>query len=90
MKVNFKKLSVEALFGEFMEVDVTKELGNYIHSQTNDIGLDDTARAIYYSEGEIEMPANHATMIRTLVNQQDCMLLAFVKKAIIKNLTENG
>lgn len=89
MKANFKKLSVEASFDVFVEVDVTKELGNYIHSHTIDIGLDDTARAIYHSEGEIDIPNEHAPLICSLINSNDCMLLAFVKKAIIKTLTNN-
>lgn len=90
MKANFKKLAVEASFDTFVEVDVTKELGNYIHAHTTDIGLDDTARAIYHSDGEIEISPEHATLICSLINSRDCMLFAFVKKAIIKTLTENG
>lgn len=88
MKANFKKLSVEASFDNFAEVDVTKALGNFIHGHTTDIGLDDTARAIYHSDGEMEISSEHAAMIRSLVNMRDCTLLAFVKKAIIKTLTE--
>lgn len=90
MKVDFKKLSVEVSFDKFSEVDVAKVLGNYIHTNTPDIGLDDTARAIYHSEGEIEIPDEHAEMINALVENNKCPLLASVKRAIFKTLSRNG
>ena len=90
MKVDFKKLSVEVSFDKFSEVDVTKALGNYIHANTSDIGLDDTARAIYHSEGEFEIPDEHVEMIHLLVNNKKCPLLASVKRAIFKTLSRNG
>ena len=61
MKANFKTLQVEVAFDEFKELDVAKVLGNFIHANTNDIGLDDVARAIYHSEGEVESPQEYAS-----------------------------
>lgn len=88
MKVNFKKLNVEVAFDKFKELDLAKDLGNYIHTNTNDIGLDDTARAIYHSEGEIEVEESHAALIIELVMGLNCSFLAGVKRAIIKELTK--
>ena len=87
MKVNFKKLNVEVAFDKFKELDLAKDLGNYIHTNTNDIGLDDTARAIYHSEGEVEVDESHAQLIIELVKGLNCSFLAGVKKAIINELT---
>ena len=88
MIANFKKTNIEVKFGEFRELDIATQLGNYIHSNTTDIGLDDVARKIYYSEGEIEISAEHAAVIKELMNEDQCPFLAFVKQAVIKQLTE--
>lgn len=87
MKANFKNISVEVAFDEFKELDLAKELGNYIHTNTNDIGLDDTARSIYHSDGEMEVDDIHAQQIIDMVKSRDCVFLAGVKRAIINELT---
>ena len=87
MKANFKKLNVEVAFDEFKELDIAKQLGNFIHTNTNDIGLDDTARAIYHSEGEIEVDDIHAQQIIEMIKGSECMFLAGIKRAIINELT---
>ena len=87
MKANFKNISVEVAFDEFKELDLAKELGNYIHTNTNDIGLDDTARSIYHSDGEMEVDDIHAQQIIDMVRSRDCVFLAGVKRAIINELT---
>ena len=86
MKVNFKQIKVEASFGEFVPIDMTKDLGNYIHAHTTDIGIDDTARIIYYSDGEVEISEEHAAAIVSMMEQSDCPFLAFAKKAVINEL----
>jgi hypothetical protein len=86
MKVNFKQILVEVTFGEYKELDIAKKVGNFIHVNTNDISLDDVARAIYYSEGEIEIDNDSATMIAMLIEDRNCTFLAGVKKAILKQL----
>lgn len=88
MKANFRRLNVEVTFDEFKELDVAKQLGNYIHANTPDIGLDDVAREIYHSEGEIELEDSYAPAIIELVSMNSCMFIAAVKKAIIKELTK--
>lgn len=87
MKANFKKLRVEVAFDEYRELDLAKDLGNYIHTNTNDIGLDDTARAIYHSEGEMEVDDIHANQIIEMIKSCECKFLAGVKRAIINELT---
>ena len=52
MKADFKNLMVEVSFDNFDKVDTAKAVGNIIHANTSDIGLDDVAREIYHSEGE--------------------------------------
>ena len=86
MKANFNQLQVEVAFDEYKPVDVTKSLGNFLHANTNDIGLDDVAREIYHSQGEVDIPDEYAPMIETIVMNPQCPLLAAVKKAIVKEL----
>ena len=88
MKANFKNISVEVAFDEFQELDIAKQLGNFIHANTPDIGLDDVAREIYHSEGEMEISGQHAADIAAMVSSNQCMFLAAVKKAIVKQLTQ--
>ena len=88
MKANFKKIQAEINFGEFKEVDLAKELANFIHNNTTDIGLDDVAREIYYSEGEVEISTEHANTIKAMVGSKECPFFVAFKMAIIKQLTE--
>ena len=87
MKVNFKKLEVEVKFDEFVKVDVAKAVANAIHTSTSDIGLDDVARSIYYSEGEIDFPEEFLQETLAIIKDPRCSLVASVKKAVIKALT---
>lgn len=86
MKVNFKHIQVEVEFDVFKELDITKGLGNYLHVNTSDIGLDDVARDIYHSEGEIEIPQEYVADIIAMVSHNKCALLAAVKRAIVNEL----
>lgn len=88
MKVNFKELSVEVNFDVFKPLDISKDLGNFIHVNTPDIGLDDVAREIYHSKGDIEIPEEYIPMILDLIKNNQCPLVAAVKKAIINELTK--
>ena len=87
MKANFKNLNVELEFDKFQELDITKDLGNYIHANTPDIGMDDVARDIYRSEGEVEIPEQYAQDIVIMVKSNRCPFVVAVKKAIIAQLT---
>ena len=88
MKANFKKLKVEVAFDEFKELDIARQLGNYIHANTPDIGLDDVARTIYHSEGEVEIDDEHVPAIIEMVSGKNCMLIAAIKRAVITELTK--
>lgn len=86
MKANFKNIKVEVEFGVFKELDITKGLGNYLHANTSDIGLDEVARNIYHSDGEIDISDEYVADIVAMVSHKQCALLAAIKKAIINEL----
>lgn len=87
-KINFKAFEVQTSFdGDKRTVDVTKTVGNmmmYNGSVLLDIGFEDLAKEIYYSEGEVEVPARYAEPIKEVVRQSH--LIAAVKREIIKRL----
>lgn len=71
MKADFSKLQVKMTFeGEPQEVDVRKSLGNFIHQTTGDIAMDELARRIYYSEGEVEMTPEQAQGVLAVAKQK--------------------
>ena len=54
-KIDFTKLNVETQIDFFEEMNIAKELGNVLHANTSDLGMDELARAIYRSDTEVEM-----------------------------------
>lgn len=68
MKADFKHLKVRLGFeDEYQEMDVARVVGNAIRQHTADIGVGDTARLIYYSEGEIDIPDEHVREVAGII-----------------------
>ena len=44
---DFTKVEMEVSFDNVMTLDISKTLGNVIHQNTGDLGLDEVARTIY-------------------------------------------
>lgn len=83
---DFSKVMIEERFDEFIEVDLSKALGNSIHQNTIDIGIDEIARAIYHN-GKAEIPEEQKKEIIAIVKSDSCRLLVAAKNAVIKLLT---
>lgn len=85
--IDFGKVMVQHTFeGEPLVVDMRKQLGNKIHQTTGDIGFDDLARTIYFSEGEIEVPAEYVEQLKQVVKEN---FLASVQRAFNQMLDIN-
>lgn len=83
--IDFGKVMVQHTFeGDPVAVDMRKQLGNKIHQTTGDIGFDDFARTIYFSEGEIEVPQEYIEPLKQLVKEN---YLASVQRAFNELLT---
>lgn len=81
-KVDFKRLMVEINFeGDQVEVDIRKQLANHIRQSTNDIGLDDFAKEIYYSEEAIEVPEEY---IQPIISVSKACMIVPVQRALSK------
>lgn len=79
-KIDFGKIMVQHSFeGEPVAVDIRKQLGNKIHQTTGDIGFDDLARTIYFSDGEVEIPEEYEGLLKQVVKEN---YLASVQRAI--------
>lgn len=78
--IDFGKVMIQHTFeGDPVAVDLRKALGNKIHQTTGDLGLDELARTIYFSEGEVEIPSEYVNDIKEIVKGN---YLASVQKAI--------
>lgn len=83
--IDFGKVMVQHTFeGEPVAVDMRKQLGNKIHQTTGDIGFDDLARTIYFSEGEVEVPHEYIEPLKQIVKEN---YLASVQRAFNELLT---
>lgn len=79
-KIDFGKIMVQHSFeGEPVAVDIRKQLGNKIHQTTGDIGFDDLAKTIYFSDGEVEIPEEYEGLLKQVVKEN---YLASVQRAI--------
>lgn len=87
-KINFKKLEVQTSFeGAKQTFDITRILGNgmmYNSSILLDIGFEDLAKEIYYSEGEVEVPQRYLKAMEEVVKQSS--LIAAIKREVISLL----
>jgi hypothetical protein len=76
-KLNFKAVPTRDIEGNLEPRDISKELGNYIYSETSDLGELDLAQRIY-KDGEVEANESEIEIIRKYI---DSGYKAFVKKA---------
>lgn len=88
MKVNFKIIEVQVSFeGEKRVFDIAREIGNmmmYNGSILLDIGFEDLARTIYYSDGEVEVPERYCRAIIEVVKQSS--FITAIKREVINQL----
>lgn len=82
MKVDFTKAKVEVTFGEYKEMNIAEAVGNAIHQNTSDIGVDETARQIYHSQGEIEIPDEQVAPITFAISNARTITVSAKKAAL--------
>lgn len=86
MKVDFGNLKVQFGFeDQFEQVDLRKDLGNTIRRNTVDIGMDELAKEIYFSNGEIEVPEEYIPELKKIVGK--CYIVP-VQESINQLLTD--
>ena len=80
---DFTKVEMEVSFDEMTEVDISQTLGNVIHQNTGDLGLDELARTIY-KEGKADIPVMYIPAIVEILKMPTSLMAAGGKVALIK------
>ena len=80
---DFTEVEMEVSFDEKMKVDISKTLGNVIHQNTGDLGLDEIARTIY-KEGKADIPVEYIPAIVSILKMPQSLMAAGGKRALIE------
>ena len=80
---DFTEVEMEVKFDEKMKVDISKTLGNGIHQNTGDLGLDELARTIY-KEGKADIPVEYIQVIVSILKMPTSLMAAGGKRALIE------
>lgn len=84
---DFTEVEMEVSFDEKMKVDISKTLGNVIHQNTGDLGLDEVARTIY-KEGKAYIPVMYIPAIVEILKMPTSLMAAGGKVAVINMLNQ--
>ena len=82
---DFTQVEMEVSFDEKMKVDISMTLGNVIHQNTGDLGLDEIARTIY-KEGKADIPVEYIHAIVSILKMPQSLMAAGGKRALIEIL----
>ena len=80
---DFTQVEMEVSFDEKMKVDISMTLGNVIHQNTGDLGLDEIARTIY-KEGKADIPVEYIHAIVSILKMPQSLMAAGGKRALIE------
>ena len=80
---DFTQVEMEVSFDEKMAVDISETLGNVIHQNTGDLGLDEIARTIY-KEGKADIPVEYIPAIVSILKMPHSLMAAGGKCALIE------
>ncbi len=88
MKVDFTKIDVQVSFdGTRKTFNVAKNVGNdmmYNGTVIQDIGFEELARQIYFSDGEVEIPQQYAKPIAQVIMESN--YIAAIKRYLFQKL----
>ena len=84
---DFTEVEMEVSFDNVMKVDISKTLGNVIHQNTGDLGLDELARTIY-KEGKADIPVMYIPAIVEILKMPTSLMAAGGKVAVINMLNQ--
>ena len=84
---DFTKVEMEVSFDEKMKGDISQTLGNVIHQNTGDLGLDELARTIY-KEGKADIPVMYIPAIVEILKMPHSLMAAGGKVAVINMLNQ--
>ena len=83
----FTQVEMEVSFDNVMTLDISKTLGNVIHQNTGDLGLDEIARTIY-KDGKADIPVMYIPAIVEILKMPTSLMAAGGKVAVINMLNQ--
>jgi hypothetical protein len=83
--MNLKKIQLTNLRNEKIDIDLSKDFGNFVYQHTGDLGMLDVAKKIY-DTGEVELDKEQKASIKELMKAPICPFTALIKKEILKQL----
>lgn len=86
MQVNFKEISVKNIDGTKVQVDLSKEIANFIYATTKDVGELELSRNIY-NNGSVDLTEKQSEMVLKIVEEN---FIAVVKEALVPMLKAEG
>ena len=86
MKVDFRKVPVQDITGQFTNEDMATEFGNYLYNGTADISDMDLAKKIYYG-GDVELSDEQTKRITGLINASNSIVAKY--KVGLLNILNN-
>ncbi len=88
MKIDFTKIEVQTSFdGTYQTFNIAKEVGNdmkFNGSVICDIGFEELAREIYFSDSEVEIPPQYVQPLIQVISQG--MYIATIKRYLLQVL----
>lgn len=83
--IDLRNVTVEKEIDVFVEMDLSKPIGNIIHQQAGDIGLDDKARELYH-KGVVDVDVHTANIIKQIIDSSN--LILYIHEAVMKKIDE--
>ena len=88
MKIDFSKVKVQVSFdGTHQVFNIAKNVGNdmmFNGSVIADIGFEELAKKIYFSDGEVEVPEVYAPFVAKVISESN--YIAAIKRHLTKVL----
>lgn len=79
MRIDFSQVQIKDIEGNAVAVDLSKELGNMLYLNAQDIAVADLGHDIYH-KGEVELTREQAQIVKPFVEQG---FKAIVKRELI-------
>ena len=68
MKIDFRAVQIKDIEGNTQTVDLSKELGNMMYLNAQDIAVADLGHDIYH-KGEVELTKEQVAQVRTFIDK---------------------
>ena len=81
-KIDFRKILVENIEGIKNEADVSKQLGNQMYMQGQNIEECELGRAIYH-KGSVELDSKQADMVRRFIQPWSYVLRSAIENTLL-------